>query len=184
MAQEGSRAAFGELAERFGGRLTGFLVRRTRSGEAAEDLAQETLARAWQSLSRYDRTRRFSTWIFTIANRLAIDHYREGGRERAGLGVERAGQPDPTCAERHELSGRLWTIAQRVLTPEQTSALWLRYGADLDIGDIARVLGRTSVGVRVLLFRARERLAHELTEHEARRPVPAGIESKRSGGAP
>ena len=47
----------------------------------------------------------------------------------------------------------------RSLRDDQHTALWLRYAEDMTIGEIARVMGRTQVGVRVALFRARQRLA-------------------------
>ncbi|HVZ94612.1 MAG TPA: sigma-70 family RNA polymerase sigma factor [Phycisphaerales bacterium] len=181
-AQAGSHPSFGELVRRFEGRLVGFLIRRTGSSDAATELAQETLVRAWHSLPRYNPRLRFSTWLFTIANRLAVDHYRD--RKRRGVAMIPLSEPAAPAVreplETHEMNGHVWTRARAVLTAEQLSALWLRYGADMDIADIARVLRRTSVGVRVLLFRARERLARELqspdseTSSHARPDPPSG----------
>lgn len=196
LAQGGARAAFGELVERFEGRLVAFLRRRTRSAQTAEELAQETFLRAWQSLARYRDQYRFSTWLFTIANRLAVDHYRLALRERGTSVGERVAAPAADRPQRLEELGRTWAVAERVLSEEQSAALWLRYGADLGIPDIAHVLGRTNVGVRVLLFRARERLAKELgasgtdahqtdgsdSDSSARPANPRG-RARHSGGA-
>lgn len=165
-ARAGSREAFAQLVRRYERPLARFLWVRTARQEDAEELVQETFLRAWSQLERYDPTRRFATWLFTVARRLAISRRR---RERGGaLGEEALAQcasaePDPEAsASREEESLELWSLATRVLRAEERSALWLRYGEDLSTAEIAAVLGRRQVSVRVLLFRAREKLAGHL----------------------
>ncbi len=167
-AQRGSVPAFEQLVTRYSGPLYNFLWVRTGNRAEAEELAQEALLRAWQQLGRYDARWRFSTWLFTLARRLAVSAARSRGRspffvlsgEKLG---ELAGAPDPAALAQQQDEGRaLWELAARVLRPEERSALWLRYGEEQDMGEIARVLGRPRVTVRVLLFRARERLAAAL----------------------
>jgi RNA polymerase sigma-70 factor (ECF subfamily) len=162
-AREGSRDAFSALVQRFERPLLRFLCIRTGRVEDSEELVQETFLRAWHNLERYDPTRRFATWLYTIAKRLAISHQR---RERGALlGAEAlaehpGAEPDPqSSASEREESLELWSLAARVLGQEERSALWLRYGEDLTPAEIAQVLGRRQVTVRVLLFRAREKLA-------------------------
>ena len=66
---------------------------------------------------------------------------------------------------------RLRIIGGRALLPEgQFQALWLRYAEDMRVAQIARVLGKTQTHVKVLLFRARRKLAVEL---ESVPPQPA-----------
>jgi len=162
-AREGSSDAFSALVQRFERPLLRFLCLRTGRVEDSEELVQETFLRAWHNLERYDPTRRFATWLYTIAKRLAISHQRRS--RGAQLGVEAlsdraAAEPDPhTSASEREESLELWSLAARVLGQEERSALWLRYGEDLTPAEIAQVLGRRQVTVRVLLFRAREKLA-------------------------
>ena len=68
---------------------------------------------------------------------------------------------------RTELRRGLWDLAARVLSEEQRDALWLRYAEDLPPLEIARVLDRRPSTVRVLLFRARARLAEHLPAPDA-----------------
>src|SRR5688572_11814714 len=78
-AQDGSMDAFEQMVARFEGRLFNFIARRLGSGHRqtdAEDLTQETFLRAWRSVSEYRPHFRFSTWLFTIAARLVVDHQR------------------------------------------------------------------------------------------------------------
>jgi RNA polymerase sigma-70 factor (ECF subfamily) len=61
---------------------------------------------------------------------------------------------------------RLWEQAAEVLTETQLSALWLYYVEQTPIKDIARVLGRSRVAVKTVLFRARKKLLPLLDETE------------------
>lgn len=184
-AREGSRACFDALVERFAPRLFSFLLRRVGSRQDAEDLTQETFVRAWRRLETYNPDRRFSTWLFTIGVRLAVAHYRRR-RPRSALAGEHADRRRDASAEAaaRDSGSRLWRLAEETLTRDQFSALWLRYAEDAGVEEIARVLGKSRVGVRVMLFRARARLGRRLEEvgaagpepgprAEASRPVPA-----------
>ena len=75
-AQQGCTDSFRCLVERFGGQLVRFLHRRTGCAQDAEDLAQETFIRVYRKLGSYRHIGQFSTWIYTIASRLAVSHYR------------------------------------------------------------------------------------------------------------
>lgn len=162
LAQRDNVAAFGELVVRFEGRLFNFLLRRVASRVEAEDLTQEAFVRAWERIESYDPTWRFSTWLFTIASRLAVSEHR---RRRPTVVIDSADQmgrcdADVGDAEHTERGGsRLWALARVVLREDQHTALWLRYAEDMTIGEIAKVMGKTQVGVRVALFRARQTLA-------------------------
>ena len=166
-AQGRSLPAFAELVGRYEGRLLNFLLRRVPCAADAEDIVQEAFLRAWQSIDRYDPTWEFSTWLYTIARRLAANEVAAAKR-RARLqpttpAAARSTDPSQIVADR-ESQSNLWTIAQRILNPDQQTALWLRYAEHLSVQDIASVLGRTRVSVRVLMFRARKALADEMTQ--------------------
>src|SRR5450631_3877590 len=69
----GDRQAFAEVVKSYQRLLFGFLGRMGLSQAQAEDLAQETFVRAWQSLGSYrPELGKFSTWLFTIARNLAL----------------------------------------------------------------------------------------------------------------
>jgi RNA polymerase sigma-70 factor (ECF subfamily) len=163
--RQGSRADFDVLVARHAESLFGFLRLRGATREDAEELCQEAFLRAWQRIELYDPRWSFSTWLYTIARRRAVSR-----RRRPALGLvgseflaEVAGDEDPTrAAVRGEERRGIWGLADRVLTREQRSALWLRYGEDLSAEEIGRALGRGAASVRLLLFRARRRLARHL----------------------
>lgn len=174
-AQEGSGAAFALLVARHEGRLYNFLLRRVGRGADAEDLAQEAFVRAWRRIDRYDPRWRFSTWLFTIASRLASNHRRREGARRwvERESVARRAVHDGAPAADTESRAALWAAAEAVLTEAQRTALWLRYAEDMPTADIGRVMGKTSIGVRALLFRARGALAEHMAgaEQDASAPV-------------
>ena len=77
---DGDPRAFGELVTRFQARLLNFVYRMIGDRERAEDLVQEAFVRVHRHLHRFDRTRKFSTWIYTIASNLAKNELRNRGR--------------------------------------------------------------------------------------------------------
>jgi DNA-directed RNA polymerase specialized sigma24 family protein len=90
--------------------------------------------------------------------------------------VQRFGEERPAFHEEEgdqrlstrEQFDRLWLVAEAKLNHEQRTALWLRYAEGLSVGEIATILGRSQVGVRVLLFRVRQTLiAHLAPEADA-----------------
>jgi RNA polymerase sigma-70 factor (ECF subfamily) len=76
----GDKRAFGELVERYQNRLLNFVYRTTGDRERAEDLVQETFIRVYRHLHRFDQTKKFSTWIYTIASNLAKNELRNRSR--------------------------------------------------------------------------------------------------------
>lgn len=168
-AQRGERDAFADLVRRFEAPLYRFLWIRLGSAQDAEELCQETFLRAWTRLETYQPRWQFSTWLFTVARRLAASHRRAAAPAASDTALEHtvsaAAGPGEAAGLREE-STRVWQIAAQVLTPDQRSALWLRYGEELSIEEIAHSLGRRPVAVRVMLFRARERLAQRLAPRE------------------
>jgi RNA polymerase sigma-70 factor (ECF subfamily) len=166
-AQAGSVDAFGVLVERYEGRLVGFLTRRVGSRHDAEDAAQDAVLRAWKHLGRFDPSQRFGVWLFTIAAREAVSAWRKRDAGARAEAVRRArdtstGRGMHDGFERDDAPAGVWDLAERLFDAETMSALWLRYAGGLEPGEIARVLGRSTVGVRVLLHRARKRLAGAL----------------------
>jgi RNA polymerase sigma-70 factor (ECF subfamily) len=72
--------AFGTLVDRYQGRLLNFVNRTIGDRERAEDLVQEVFVRVFRHLHRFDQTKKFSTWIYTIASNLAKNELRNRSR--------------------------------------------------------------------------------------------------------
>lgn len=76
----GDERAFSELVERYQTRLLNFIYRTIGDREKAEDLVQEVFIRVYRHLHRFDRTKKFSTWVYTIASNLAKNELRNRSR--------------------------------------------------------------------------------------------------------
>jgi RNA polymerase sigma-70 factor (ECF subfamily) len=72
--------AFDLLVERYQGRLLNFIYRTIGDREKAEDLVQEVFIRVYRHLHRFDASKKFSTWIYTIASNLAKNELRNRSR--------------------------------------------------------------------------------------------------------
>ena len=77
---EGEQRAFGILVDRYDNRLVNFVYRTIGDRERAQDLVQETFIRVYRHLHRFDTTKKFSTWIYTIASNLAKNELRNRSR--------------------------------------------------------------------------------------------------------
>jgi RNA polymerase sigma-70 factor (ECF subfamily) len=139
--QAGDSQALAALIDRYRGPLYAFLWR--RAGDAADDLFQESWIRVSRARDRFDRSRRFSTWLFQIANNLCRDRWRrQGARRRAfdalrdetrASGADTAAAPElPADAE---LLSRLAALPDRL-----REVLVLRHYHDLGEAEVAEVL--------------------------------------------
>ena len=77
---DGDERAFGELVKRYDGRLVNFVYRTVGDRERAQDLVQETFVRVYRHMQRFDQSKKFSTWIYTIAGNLAKNELRNRSR--------------------------------------------------------------------------------------------------------
>ena len=142
--------------------LFGFLAYRTGDRALAEDLLADTFERALRSRRRFDRRRGSQkTWLYAIALNCLRDHARRASAETRAL--ERAGEPraaaDPLAAVEHrdELSRALAT-----LSADEREAIALRFGADLTVPEIARLLGEPLTTVEGRVYRALRKLREDL----------------------
>src|SRR5258708_5302232 len=77
---DGDARAFTELVVRYQSRLLNFVYRTIGDRERAEDLVQEVFVRVYRHLARFDQSKKFSTWIYTIASNLAKNELRNRSR--------------------------------------------------------------------------------------------------------
>ncbi len=162
-AREGNQRAFGSLVERYQNRLFRFILERVGNREDAEDILQITFVTAYRNLGGYSDQYRFSTWLFTLAYRRTVDRLRQRRNIPAEAATDRVVDAHPAASmEAEEVHDRLWGLARRVLSDRQHTLLWLRYGEDLDLGEIASVTGLSRTHIKVLLYRARQILARHL----------------------
>jgi RNA polymerase sigma-70 factor (ECF subfamily) len=167
-AQAGAEWAFAVLYRDLNPRLLRYLGARAPS--AAEDVAAETwLAVARQLASFSGGEAAFRGWLFTIARRRLIQHWRDTGRRPAtpvapeSL-VGRAGSDDPEADALSAVSARAAAAAiAAALSPDQADVVLLRVLAGLDVDQVAEILGKRPGTVRVLQHKALRRLANRFS---------------------
>ena len=104
LAQQGREAAYRELIRRYERPVFSLVYRMVRDRETAEELAQDTFVKALNNIDRYSPEFKLSSWLFKIANNLAIDQLRKARLPTVSL----SGAPDAaTAAERRLLPRRM-----------------------------------------------------------------------------
>ena len=175
------QGAFETLVGRYQHRLVGIMVHLVGRVEEAEDLTQEVFLRIYRARKGYRPRAKFSTWLFTIANNLALNHLRGrgrnpvvatgGGGDTSGTGSQaipsvtgnvpsRDGTPSSQMRQ-VELSDVV-REALEVLGEDQKIAVLLNKFEDMSYAEIAQVMGRSEAAVKSLLARARNHLREQL----------------------
>lgn len=167
LVREGRREAFDEIDRRYRRKLCKFLARHTSGSAHAEELAQRALVKAFMSIDSLRRHDRLGGWLYKIAFRLAVDEARKGEgpvlldvRQSEEIIDHRSATDETSPIE----TDNLWATARKVLNASEYSAVWLKYVDGYKIDSIAKIMGRTKISVRVLLFRARKKLLPALAK--------------------
>lgn len=163
-SRQGSPEDFAVLVDRHAPAVFNYLWKFVGNPHDAEDLTQETFLKAWRGMARFQTSRAFVPWLFTIARRTALNHFRarRPSEEFTDQTLAAPAAEAPDCAtEQAELADSIWRQADR-LKPRQREALWLHYGEGLDVEEVARVMRTTRICVRVLLHRGRNELRRRL----------------------
>lgn len=172
--------AFAELVELYHHRLLTIMHHLVGNQEEAEDLSQEVFLRVYRGRKKYHPKAKFSTWLFTIANNLALNALRSRQRKRnVPLSVRDSGPLGPRPAERlvldrgdqpsqrmqqQELAGIVQQAIEQ-LNERQRMAVVLNKFEDMNYAEIAEVMGLTTKAVKSLLSRARDNLRLALKDY-------------------
>ena len=165
-AQAGSEWAFNALYDDYNPRLLRYF--RARAPRAAEDLVSETWMGAATKLAGFHgEEQAFRSWIFTIAHRRLVDHWRERGDDAWDPGslpdkADVLGGPEETIVAGATAQAAVQRIAA-VLGPEQAEVVLLRILGGLEVEQVAEILGKRPGTIRVLQHRALRRLAEEIS---------------------
>jgi RNA polymerase sigma-70 factor (ECF subfamily) len=178
-ARSGDEVAFASLWREFHPSLLRYLRVVTRG--AADDVASETWAAVATSISRFEGDEAaFRAWIFTVARRRAIDHFRREARRPAvpvdpvSLGTTpiAAVAADPGDVAVTALATETALALVATLPPDQAEAVSLRAIAGLDVAHVAAIMNKRPGTVRVLAHRGLRELARQLSEEEQRAVTP------------
>ena len=155
--------AFEELFSEHAQPLLAFLTYRTGDRVLAEDLVAETFERVLRARRRFDpRKGRAQSWIYAIALNLLRDHARrraaeERAVEKVAVGGRSSDAPHERLGERDELMA-----AMTGLNDGEREVIALRFGADMTVPEIAKLLGLKVPAAEGRLYRALNKLRHAL----------------------
>jgi RNA polymerase sigma-70 factor, ECF subfamily len=170
----GDEKAYRELVDRYRRQVYSMALRMLRREEDAEDVAQETFIRVFRALDRYDPTRSFTAWMFTIAARLCIDHIRRRRQspislfqrdsdtlEERTIEVADPGPGPDELTSRGEEERRAQELIDS-LPHHYRIVVMLRHQQDLSYQEIAEALKLPLGTVKARIHRARALLKREL----------------------
>jgi len=164
-AQNGDSGAFGQIYDLFSRQIFNFLFSKVRHRQTCEDLVHTVFLKAWTNLQTYrPRTNaKFSTWLYQIANYTLIDHWRTKKPTVELTEVENllAFSSQPKLYEEYRY---LWQAIGSLPLAYQT-VLDLRFKQDLSVEETARIMNKSSVGIRVLQHRALGALKNKLKKN-------------------
>ena len=165
-AQEGYLDAYAELVDRHGALAYRVALRLLGNHHDAEDIAQDALVAAWQQLPRFKASSSFTTWLYQIVTRKALNQIT---RTRATESLDLLGDiPDadsePAQQTERDLTVDAVTDAVTALPPPQRVAIVLRHFEGLSNAEIARITASTIPAVRSHLYRGRRTLSQTLEQ--------------------
>ena len=178
----GDPQAFEVLVSRHGRGLYNFLLRSVRTQHRAEELLQEVMLRVVKSKGRYQRSAKFTTWVYTIARNLSVDESRRvrfrdhqsldaplRGRDGEGSTRTRLGRlaahdvPTDMAADAPRLRGRLRAAIDQ-LPDEQREVFLMRQVSGMSFREIGDIVGAPENTVKSRMRYALEKLRHDLAD--------------------
>jgi RNA polymerase sigma-70 factor, ECF subfamily len=180
LAQQGREAAFRELIRRYERPVFSLIFRMVRDRETSEDLAQDTFIKVLNHVDRYRPEFKFSSWLFKIANNVAIDYLRKRQLDTVSMdGSPHASTASEIEATSFDVASRGETALEEIeskelgsaieraiarLRPEYRSCIMLRHVEGRSYEEIAATLDLPLGTVKTYIHRARHELRKAL-EH-------------------
>jgi len=168
---ESTRQTFAELYEEYLPKVYRYINYRINDTQITEDLTSTVFEKALTNFGKYSKDRAsFSTWIFSISRNVVIDYYRaQGRRQTVSLDettdiVSRDPSPEEELLkkeEREKLQVYLMELPQ-----DEQEIIRLKFAAELNNRQIARMLGLSESNVGTKLYRSIRKLRDVFQESE------------------
>ena len=167
-AKENEQSAFNLLLHTFWNDVYGFLIKRTRNENDAEDISIETFSKAFEKIKTFDEAFKFKTWLITIAKNTHSDSLRkqkislsnqtsEDDEKRVYKIQDEAPSPEDVLITEQNLTALLKNIKK--LKPHYQQVINLRYFLELSYLEISKELNIPVNNVKIKLLRAKKLLA-------------------------
>lgn len=191
--QNGDRAAFSLLYERYNAAVLSYLYRMLGNLEDVESIGQEAFLRAYKFAPTYKYPAKFSTWLFTISRNLAINHARR--RKRSPVrnlselkleGMDISGDPYQVAAratddveQREEIARVLKAMDD--LPADQKEVIVLGVFQDMSYAQMEQITGTKAVTLRSRMFHGLKKLGKMIGAVKEDAPSPKAAASRDAG---
>lgn len=169
--RSGDRQAFEELVKRYHQRLVSFLMTILGNADDAHEVAQDTFVKAYQSLASLRLGETVVPWLFKISHRMGLNRLR-ANKVRSRWQADKDPAEEEICdtdSAVHPHEAYLKADSQKAVTrtigrlPEKySSVVWLRFGEEMKVAEIAAALGLSRAATESRLRRGTQLLKEEL----------------------
>ncbi|MDG1394554.1 MAG: sigma-70 family RNA polymerase sigma factor [Flavobacteriaceae bacterium] len=167
-AKQNDQIAFNSLLHTFWNDVYGFLIKRTRNENDAEDITIETFSKAFEKIKTFDEKFKFKTWLITIAKNTHSDSLRkqkttlsnqtsEEDEKRVYKIQDESPSPEDKLITEQNLAALLKDIKK--LKPHYQQVINLRYFQELSYDEISKEIQIPLNNVKIKLLRAKKLLA-------------------------
>lgn len=166
---EGNQGAFRQLVERYKDYVFTVCFRVLQQREEAEEASQDVFIKVYKTLGSFEQKSKFSTWLYTVAYRTALDKVRT--RKKGNISIDQEDNylqiPDQENRGAEQMINTELLKAQlmaaiRQLKPQDAAVVTLFYLKEKSIKEIVEITGLTTTNVKTKLHRTRESLRKHL----------------------
>ena len=160
----GDSSAFGELVDRYQNFVFTIAIRMLKVTEEAEEVAQDSFIKAFNSLASFRGEAKFSTWLYRIVYHKALDRIKKNKRQQTYEIIEEItddsldhienGLEFMLSEERNNMIRKC--IAQ--LPEEDAAIISLYYFEEQSVKEIAEITNLTEDNIKIKLYRSRKKL--------------------------
>ncbi len=166
-SRQGDSSAFEELVSRKSGKVYGLCYRVIGNAEDAKDISQLVFIKLWENLEKYDPAFAFDTWLYRMVTNIAIDFMRSRNSREATANstlrlIKTEEEANQGKALQHKEIEAVFHDVSAALSPRQKTVFVMNQMEDLQLAEIARILGSSESTVRNHLFNARKTMQREL----------------------
>lgn len=159
----GEERCYAELVDQYKSYAYTIALKIVRDKAEAEEVAQDAFIKAFNYLKNFNRTARFSTWLYRIVFNTAISYKRKNKLVTEGIDNKQIVNPERADAG-VELGDKQVFVARALskLNEADQLAIQLFYIKEFSLEEVADMMGQNANTVKVRIHRARQRLAEEL----------------------
>ncbi|WP_317045627.1 MULTISPECIES: RNA polymerase sigma factor [Arenibacter] len=161
----GDSNSFALLVDRYKDLVFLLALRMLKNREEAEEVAQDTFVKIFQSINKFRGDSKFSTWIYRIGYNTCLDRLRKNRKEQPLMQIDEFTVHQiknlDTALDNMEVQEQKKVIHEclEVLPSEDSFLLTLFYFDERSVSEISKIVGLTEANVKVKLFRGRKKLA-------------------------